>query len=289
MLLLALAAGCAAAPELLVAPDAARDGLDGTDGPHGAAALARVYPARITDTVATTVVVPADADGAVLPGPWPVAVFVHGGLVPPARYQWIALHLATRGVVVALPSSPLDLAIMASGNASAALDGILADADGGPLDGAVDTAAPVLIGGHSLGGTVAALDWVADDRFGALLLGASYPAGGSDTASRADTPVLALVGSEDGSAPPSDVEAQLGDLDCVYGVVDGLNHYGWTDDATDKELANDGVASRPLEDARRDLFRVFDRWADAALAGDVATADAIATEAFANVTFPERE
>lgn len=61
------------------------------------------------------------------------------------------------------------------------------------------------------------------------------------------------------------------------GVVDGLNHYGWTDAATPGELVGDGVATRAVDDARRDLLPVLDRWIDAIHAQDEAALEALPT------------
>ncbi|MES2639451.1 MAG: alpha/beta hydrolase [Myxococcota bacterium] len=275
-------------PRLLLDPDPTRDGLGGGDGPFGAAAVERRYTARVTDTVPTTVVYPADAAGQPVGEGHPVLVFVHGGFVAPDRYAWLWAHFASRGVVVAAPTSPLRLAITEPGNASAALDGLLADSGPQALwPGLVSTTTPAVVGGHSLGGVVSALVWADDDRFDGLFLAASFPADG--TVARSGTHALALVGTEDGASPPADVQAGVAPLGAPVGLVDGLTHYGWTDGASARDEAGDGVATRPVDEARRDLLAVLDRWVDAVFAEDDATIAALPLEDHAGVTFGEAE
>lgn len=62
-------------------------------------------------------------------------------------------------------------------------------------------------------------------------------------------------------------------------------HYGWTDGATPGELEDDGVATRPVDDARRDLLPVLDRWIDAVHAQDEAAIDALPTLDHPGVAF----
>lgn len=252
--------GCAAPPERLVAPDPGRDGLDGADGPWGATLVERRYVARVTETVETRVVYPSDgADTPALQGA-PVVVFEHGGFVEADRYLWLAAHLATRGYVVALPAFPLDLAITAAGNGSAALDGVLADEVGAAL--------PAAVGGHSLGGVTGAMGWVEDPRFEGDLLLASFPAAGTEVVGR-DGPALSLTGALDGQAALEDVRAGVARYDGGrLGVVDGLTHYGWTDGVTEAEAAREATPTVPVDDARRAALSVLDPWLDLVLRED---------------------
>jgi hypothetical protein len=275
-------------PVLLIAPDDARVGDEGLDGPAGAAMLTTSVAARVTEAVPVTVVYPADE----LAGPdsslgdWPVVVVVQGGLVAPERYLWIASHLATRGYLAVLPSHPSDLAISASDNAAAALRGLRA-APPEPLATELPSDAPAAIMGHSLGGVVSAMNWVAEpDLFDAVGLLASFPAAGTDVESRAGTPALSLIGSMDGSAALQDAvdgAARFGDGG-FFGIVDGMNHYDWTDDATPGELAGDFTPSRPQEETRPDALYVIDTFLDATLDGRQDAAIRLATGGFPNVT-----
>lgn len=280
MIALALVACAAPSPEVLLEPDAARTGADGTDGPLGAESVEFRVQARVTERVRVEAVVPLADDAA----PAPTVVFVQGGLVDAARYRWLAIHLASRGYAVLMPDYALDLAIQQSGNADAAWVGATTNPPTS-LVGAFDPERRVG-GGHSLGGVVAAMNWTQDDGWDGLFLAASFPAEG--TAVEDDPrPVLSLIGSDDGSADGGATQAGAERFagPVFFGVVDGMNHYGWTDDATEKELAKDGTATRPVDEARRDALRVFDTWLDATLRDDPTALEAL-DGAFPNVERP---
>jgi pimeloyl-ACP methyl ester carboxylesterase len=191
-------------------------------------------------------------------------VFIHGGLVEPERYHWLAAHLATRGWVSVLPESDLRLAIFEPGNGEVALDHLqqLAEHDEG-LKGIVSPSSPVITMGHSLGGVLAARQWASDPGVDGLVLLASFPADGDPIEDAAVRPVLSLVGTTDGI----DVERLETQLDRFAGEVvdariDGMNHYAWCDNTTDAELAGDGDQRRPILSTRTDALRVLDTWLD---------------------------
>lgn len=82
-------------------------GTDGDRGPYGAGRTTLDGSTRGgLDAVRVEVTYPSD--GAGRPdrsrAPYPLVVFVQGGLVPVARYRWLTEHFATRGYVVAAPS-----------------------------------------------------------------------------------------------------------------------------------------------------------------------------------------
>lgn len=273
--------GCLGTPafEPYVGADAGRDGLDGRDGPFGAAFANRRYPARVIDRVDVELMLPVDADGAFAAPDAPTVVFVQGGAVVQPRYRWLAAHLATRGYAVLSPHHALDLAIFNIGNAVAALDGANDDPELAPW---VSTDAAVA--GHSLGGVVAVKNWLVDERFGPVVLLASYPAAGDDPADRAGSPVLSIAGATDGSAALDDVEAGFDRFEAPrwFALVDDLNHYGWTDGATPEELAGDG----PVDDlpaARAHALAVLDAFLDATLRDDAEAAQRL-DEPFEGVT-----
>jgi dienelactone hydrolase len=187
----------------------------------------------------------------------PVVLFIHGGLVPADRYRWIGIHLASRGYAVAAPTHSLDLAIFESGNALAVLDDIERRRP----------RVPTAAAGHSLGGVIA--DWAFQDdpRVGAAALFASFPAGSGPVPQPG--PVLSLSGTTDESAFPDEVQAGAERYpEARLHFVEGLNHYGWTDGATEGELSGDGPLERPLDELREDALRVFDAWLDASLRDD---------------------
>lgn len=249
-------AACAPEPVVLIAPDDAADGREGRDGPFGAVLETRAVQARVTERLLVDVVRPAAGDG-----PWPGIVFVHGGLVPPERYHWLGAHFATRGYAVAYPHHDLELAITEVDNGVLALEALRDDPG-------LFTDRPVAAIGHSLGGVVSAWMWARhDDEVGALGLLAAYPAGDGPIDDRPGSPVLAIAGTTDRSAPVDEVRAGFDRFrePRLYAAIDGLNHYGWTDDATAAERDGDGPAGRPLPELRTDAQHVLDAWLDHAL------------------------
>lgn len=260
-LLLLLACAPVGAPTLLLPPDAAYGAREpGARGPFGAAVVDARAQARVTDAIALDIVYPADAAGEPAVEGAPVVVFVHGGLVAPERYHWLAAHLATRGWVSVLPEADLHLAIAEPGNGELALDRLQALADGPGVLGGLLGDAPTVAMGHSLGGVMAASQWVRDDDVDALVLLASFPADFTPVET-GEGPVLALTGTTD-VFEWATLEAQL---DRVRGPtldarVEGMNHYAWTDDPSEGDLAGDGPQTRPVEATRTDALRVLDTW-----------------------------
>lgn len=270
LLALRLLVACSAPPTFEVVLDAepGRDGADGADGPFGAITTGRTYQARVTDAVRVEVVLPGDEAGAPAVLAAPTVVFVQGGLVDVDRYRWLYTHLASRGYAVVAPHHALDLAIFEIGNAAAAYAGARGDPDLGPWIG--DS---VVVGGHSLGGVVAVKNWLADDAFSAVLLLASFPAAGDDPEDRAGSPVLSIGGANDEKALPVDVQAGFERFEAprYLAVVDDLNHYGWTDGASEAELASDGE-TLTLDADRLAALTVIDAFLDASLLGDAEAA-----------------
>lgn len=263
----------------LIEADPSRDGRDGTHGPYGAALQQLRVQARVVESVDVGVIVPADEGGAALDGDFPVMVFIQGGLVAPERYHWLPAHAATRGYVSVVPHHSLDLAISQVDNGLYALDGVA------ERTAHVAPGAEAVIAGHSLGGVVSAMQWVDQPRLVGLGLLASYPAEGTPVEERTDALVLSLTGSEDGLALEEDVREgwrRFGGARWL-GVLEGMNHYDWTDDATAEELANDGASTVPLDQTRRAAQAVFDAWLDAVLLGDADAREALDSGGFDGV------
>lgn len=267
-LLLVLACGPLSQPVPLVEPGGSASPAPGEAGPYGAARVRARAQARVTDAIDLDIVYPSDTTGLPDVSDTPVVVFVHGGLVPAERYHWLPVHLATRGWTTVLPHADLQLAITEPGNGSLALDRLhqLAEA-GGPLDGLVGTRQPVVAMGHSLGGVMAAGQWATDEDVDALVWLASFSAD-FQPMEQGTGPVLALTGTTDVFEWET-LEAQL---DRVSGPtldarIDGMNHYAWTDDATERELASDGPQTRPVAETRADALQILDRWLDVELFG----------------------
>ena len=276
----ALLTACAPAwpGAVLLPPDPARASPRfGADGPYGAALWADVALARGQERVPLRIIAPSEGDGALSgDAPFPAIVLNAGARVAPARYDWLAAHLASRGYVVVAPEYGLDLPLPEAGNAQAALRHVEALSDGpGALSGAVDAGAPAGILGHSLGGVAAAAVHAEDRQFAALVFLASYPAGGTDAEGRG-APALSLCGDEDAFVDRAAVEDGIARYAAgsALGWVEGLNHYGWADAVTDAEAAQEPAPSRLPVDARIDAQAPLDAWLGLHLGADI-SADAV--------------
>lgn len=139
-------------------------------------------------------------------------IFYPGGLVDPAAYAPLMERLADGGVLAIVVPMPLDLAVLGINRA----DGVIA---------AYPDISTWIIGGHSLGGAMAA-EYVSGhpDTIDGLVFLASYPAESTDL-SPLDVGVVSIYGTEDGVA--GDVfEASLTRLpaDTSLEVIEGGNH-----------------------------------------------------------------
>ncbi len=139
-------------------------------------------------------------------------VFYPGGLIDPAAYAPPMDRVAQDGVFVVIVPMPLDLAVFGSSRAArvmAAYPGI----------------ERWMVGGHSLGGAMAA-EFASDGTapVDGLVLLASYSAESTDL-SDSGLAVLSIYGTRDG-APPGVFEASLSRLpvDTVVSVIEGGNH-----------------------------------------------------------------
>lgn len=164
-------------------------------------------------------------------------VFYPGGLVDPLAYAPLLQRLADGGVLAVLVPMPLDLAVFGIGRAA---DVIAAFPE-------VDTWA---IGGHSLGGAMAA-EFVKGGSTGVdgIVFLASYPAASTDLSA---LPIRAVstYGSENGQTPPEGFEDAMVRLPPGSDLVEieggnhaGFGHYG--------PQAGDGVATIDREEQQR--------------------------------------
>lgn len=142
--------------------------------------------------------------------------FQPGARVDARAYAAVLRPLAEAGHTVVVTKQPLGIAFLARG----AFDG--ARPDFPQIEGWV-------VGGHSLGGTVAAMEAVDDGTDEAspvagLLLFASYPA--NDVSGSLTAAVASVSGSEDGLATPAKIDASRADLPAgsAFTVVDGAVH-----------------------------------------------------------------
>lgn len=267
-LLFAWALGCAGETTIVARPEPAAPPLSeaaslGERGPYGVLRIPRGVRVRVDARIDVTVMVPLEASGETARRR-PVAVLVHGGLVSPGRYEWLAVHLATRGFVVIAPSHALDLAFFEQENAVAALR-VLRErsrAPGDPLEGTMDDA-PAAILGHSLGGVVSASLWDEHpEDFDELVLFASYPAG-SALRPRARGRALSILGSADARVTRTQASAGLRALGTsgrpvTLAVIEGMNHMQIADRVSASEAAAAGVATIDEAGARARLRWLVD-------------------------------
>lgn len=126
-------------------------------------------------------------------------VLYPGGLVRPQAYEWLGRALAEQGVQTVIPEFFADLAVTGKDRA----DALIAHYAAGRT---------VVIGGHSLGGAMAA-DYASRnaDKLTGLILLAAYPAGGIDLTGTTFTS-LSLMGENDQVAAVSAVRGGLAQL-----------------------------------------------------------------------------
>jgi len=235
--------------------------------------------ARHTDLVDVRVLFPSDSEGRPTRPtggePLPALVLVHGGLVPPEDYLWLAESLASLGYVVALPSHPLDLPLSAIDNGHFARELLTSPPKGSLLEGLVHPAR-IAVAGHSLGGVVSA-KLALDGGFAALALLASYP----DPADTGRLPSLAipslsLAGELDclSELPRVREDASRLPAPSVLAVLQGVTHFQFT--TSDRRDVEEGCAPTvPLGTAHERITEVLSRFLRAALAGEGTGADDI--------------
>lgn len=182
--------------------------------------------------------------------------FQPGAKVDARAYVTTLRPLALAGHVVVIAKQPLGIGFLATD----AFDGARS---------AFPAVAQWVLGGHSLGGTVAALqatsvssgstESASAARVVGLLLYASYPAGDmSDTA----LPVLSISGQNDGLSTPEAIAASIPNLpgSTTFFEVPGANHASFGDYGLQ---AGDGVASASRLDTHSDITKATVDFVDA--------------------------
>jgi len=143
-------------------------------------------------------------------------VFYPGARVAPEAYvaTWAPI-VATTDTLVLIPQMPFNLAVFGRSRA----DGLITDRP------QIDA---WWVGGHSLGGSMAA-SWLGgqpEGRVEGLVLWASYATQGAGLGERVDIRVLSVSGSRDGLATPEDIADRSETLpdDTTFVEIDGMNH-----------------------------------------------------------------
>ena len=143
-------------------------------------------------------------------------IFYPGGRVDYRSYAPVLREIASQGYLVALVRMPLSLAVLGANRA----EGVIA---------AYPEIATWVIGGHSLGGSMAA-SYVYNhpDEIQGLVLWASYPAGSNDL-SMYDLRVMSISASQDGVLNQENFNATRALLppDTQWVSIEGGNHAGF--------------------------------------------------------------
>lgn len=154
-------------------------------------------------------------------------IYYPGALVDPEAYAVTAQGIADAGYLVVIPKMPLNLAFMGLNKA----DGIRAD---------FPQIESWVIGGHSLGGAMAAeyaKNNVAD--LDGLILYASYPSNNEDFMDF-PMPILTVIGSRDPGSPQQEAFYDAIADTAVRFVVEGGNHRQYADYSFQPD---DGIAT----------------------------------------------
>ena len=144
-----------------------------------------------------------------------------GGRVDPRAYAPIARDIAEQGYLVVIAPMPLNLAVFGANQAQ-------------EIIAAYPDIQHWVIGGHSLGGAMAArFAYQNPDTVQGLALWAAYPAK-SDDLSGQSLEVVSILGSQDGLGTGQGVETTRSLLPkkTHFSVIDGGNHaqFGWYGD-----------------------------------------------------------
>lgn len=179
-------------------------------------------------------------------------VFQPGAKVEARAYAAILRPLVEAGATVIIPKQPLGIGFLSMGAFESARD-------------AFPGIGRWIVGGHSLGGTVAAMDAEEHDAdtiapVAGLLLYASYPA--SDMSTTLTSDVMSISASEDGLATPADIEESMSTLpqDSGFIAIDGAVHAFFGDYGPQP---GDGTPTIPQDDARSQIGDISVDFVDA--------------------------
>lgn len=178
--------------------------------PEAIAALNSDADVRVTNDD-WMVFTPVDAE------PKTVVIIYPGGRVDPRAYAPLANDIARAGYLVVLPPMPLNLAFTGINVA----DEVMAT---------YPDIEHWYVGGHSLGGSMAA-EYVAanPDKVDGLFLWASYSAESTDLSAIPNLKLLSIYGTEDGGVDEIRLSRERSPDDAVWVEMDGANHaqFGW--------------------------------------------------------------
>lgn len=253
---LALASCTGPTGALLLPPDPARDGGDGDLGPWGVLHHTADIAVSPTESRQLLLYLPVDEQTRVLQDR-ALVTLLPGGFVEPSRYEWLATHVASQGFVTVITQHRLDAALLEPDVPARARTWLLDHPEYGD---ALLPEAPTLAIGHSLGGVAAARWWSeSPDIVVGLGLLASYPAASTPIEDAPPRPVVAISGDRDGLTSPSEISDTLDRFpsSAQFTVIEGMNHFQWTDRVKPSEARRDDDPTRGLAAVRRDAMRAL--------------------------------
>ncbi|MGD8855506.1 MAG: alpha/beta hydrolase [Chloroflexota bacterium] len=154
-------------------------------------------------------------------------IYYPGGLVDPEAYAVTAQGIADAGYLVVIPKMPLNLAFTGISRA----DSIRAD---------FPEIESWVIGGHSLGGAMAAQYAKNNvDKLDGLIMYASYPANNEDFVDF-PLPILTIIGSRDPGAPQQEAFYEAIASSAERFIIEGGNHRQYADYSFQPD---DGIAT----------------------------------------------
>ena len=155
-------------------------------------------------------------------------IFYPGGRVEPESYAPPLQAIASDGYITIVPDMPFGLAVLAPDTADEIIE-------------AFPDIERWVIGGHSLGGAMAAQYTAENEGIDGLALWAAYPPADVDL-SAAPIAATSIYASEDGLTSLAEIEASRAQLppDTVFIEIDGGNHAGF---GSYGEQDGDGVAT----------------------------------------------
>ncbi|CAN7511821.1 alpha/beta hydrolase [Terrabacter sp. LjRoot27] len=200
--------------------------------PEAVASMSGSADVRVTDAPAHIVIAPTSGT------PTRGLIFQPGARVDPRAYVPMLSEVSRQGVIVFVVKQPFGIGFLAMTAPHAFID-------------RHPEVTSWVVGGHSLGGVVAAT--FAQDHPGlvqGLALWASYPVG--SLADRTDLRVASVSGTRDGFTTPADIEASRALLpgDTAYTAVEGAVHSYFGDYG---EQPGDGTPTVPRDDAQRQI------------------------------------
>ena len=174
-------------------------------------------------------------------------IYYPGGLVEPEAYAVTAQGIADAGYLVVVPKMPLNLAFTGINRA----DGIQAEFP------EIESWA---IGGHSLGGAMAA-EYAKNnvDGIDGLIMFASYPANNEDFVDF-PIPILTIIGSNDPGSPEQEAFYEAVSDSASRFIIEGGNHRQYADYSFQN---NDGIATISAAEQQAQIIKAAIQFLDA--------------------------